>query len=429
MPKLGEGHYRIVFLALVAFWLFLVARQQTCDVWDETDLLLNNLAAPGTGELLAYLWTHPIHFYRPLGSSVVAIVSRAFEYDVAWRLLRFLNAGLLLSSLFLLLAVIRKWSGTDRVRDLLVTVLFLFSGSAMIATGWFPVIFDVGVLFFLSAALLALVYERPIIAGFLLGVAFFFKETAAMAVPLLLGLWLMGRINSKAFATTLMILAAIGGLYWVQRHTLIPLGSEQDLHGFEFGKLIPTAWGWMQSFWYQSVSHLGLPHMGAAWLLISLALFKQRRALVTALLLVIPPVLLYWGMFGLYRSEVLITASHFQGRFYLVPAALLLLWLATWGRRPALLILLFPVLLGAFHTYRDHLRFQDCYSQIYSLRGRGPVTVHYPEKPLDDWMRVLRIGNFPEADYRLEAKTGVLVRAAEGGPVETRKRSQDGGLE
>jgi hypothetical protein len=217
MPRLGEGHYRIVFVVLVAFWLFLVACQQTCEVWDETDLLLNNLTAPGTGELLAYLWTHPIHFDRPLGSSVVAIVSRGFEYDVAWRLLRFLNAGLLLSSLFLLLAVIRKWNGPDRVRDLLVTVLFLFSGSAMIATGWFAVIFDAGVLFLITAALFALAHNKPAAAGALMGCAFFFKETAAMAVPLLLGLWLMGRINLRALSTTFLIMTVIGGLYWIQR--------------------------------------------------------------------------------------------------------------------------------------------------------------------------------------------------------------------
>jgi len=144
--------------------------------------------------------------------------------------------------------------------------------------------------------------------------------------------------------------------------------------------------------------------------LLSLCFFWQRKALITALLLVITPVFLYWGMFSFHRNGSLVTATHFHGRFYLVPAALLLLWLATWAKRPALIILLFPVLLGASRTYRDHLRFQDCYARLYKLTDPGPVTVNYPEKPLNDWRRHIRIGDYPEAGYRVDPRTGTVIR-------------------
>ena len=401
--------YRLLMVCLVALWLIMVAWEQICDVWDETDLLLNNSTAPSTVELVKFLWTHHIYFYRPLGACVIGLVSRSLEYDVAWHVLRFLNAGLLLVSLFLLLQVLRKWNGTDRTRDLLVTVLFLFSGSAIITTGWFPILFDAGVLCLLLAGVLALVHERPFLAGFLMGSAFFFKETAAMAVPLLLGLWLMGKINSRALVVASLLMGVLGGIYGIERIHLIPLGSEQDIHPFHWGRLIPTAWGWTQSFWYQSVAHLGLPDLGVLWLLLSLAFFKQRKALIGALLLVILPVFLYWGMFGVYRNSILVTGAHFQGRLYLVPAALLLLWLATWGKRPVLILLLVPVLLGAFRTYRDHLRFQGCYAQIYQLQSTDTVSVNYPEKPLNDWRRHIRVGDYPQSGYQVDARTGMVI--------------------
>jgi len=202
----------------------------------------------------------------------------------------------------------------------------------------------------------------------------------------------------------------ISGLYWLQRSNLIPPESPQSIHGFHFDELIPTAAGWFQSFWYQSVGQLGLPDLGVIWLLISLSLFKERRARISALLLVITPIFLYWGMFGLYRNEFLVTAAHFQGRFYLVPAGLLLFWLAVWGKRLVLVILLFPVLLGAARTFSDHLRFQKAYAQIYGMKSIiSPMTVHYPEKPLNDWRRTIRIGDYPEAPYRLDSRTGAIV--------------------
>jgi hypothetical protein len=68
------------------------------------------------------------------------------------------------------------------------------------------------------------------------------------------------------------------------------------------------------------------------------------------------------------------------------------------------------VLLGAVRTYADHLRFQTAYAQIYELRSRitTPV-VNYPEKPLNDWRRDIRIGDYLDAPYRLDPKTGTLV--------------------
>jgi len=406
-----KWHFRLAVISLVTVWLFLALFQQIGDVWDETDLLLNNSTAPSTGQLLLYLWTHSIYFYRPLGACVIGLVTRLFDYDVAWRLLRLLNAAMLLGSLYSLLFVIRKWNGADRARDLLLTALFLYSGSALITTGWFPIIFDAGVLLLLSTALLAITHNRPVIGGLLCGLAFLFKENAAIAVPLLVGLWLMGKIDGKGLSKSLVIMIPIGGLYWLQRSNLIPPESPQSVHGFHFDELLPTAQGWFQSFWYQSVADLGLPDFGVIWLIASLAFFKHRKALFSALLLVIAPIFLYWGMFSGDHNEFLVTAAHFQGRFYLVPAAFLLFWLAVWGKRAALIVLLFPVLLGAGRTYFDHQKFQRAYSQIYGLKSSmEPVTVHYPEKPLNDWRRNIRIGDYPDAPCRLNARDGEVVK-------------------
>lgn len=410
LRTLSALHFRLVVASLVVVWLFLVVFQQIVDVWDETGLLLNNSTAPSTVDLLLYLWTHSIYFYRPLGASIIGIGSRLFDYEVAWRLLRLLNAAMLLAALWCFLTVIRKWKGTDRIRDLLLTVLFLYSGSAFITTGWFPVMFDAGVLLLLAAALLALSHNQPVIAGLLMGIAFLFKENAAMGLPLLLALWLMGKIDRKVLGKALLLIIPIAGLYWLQRSHLIPPESPQSVHGFQIRTLAGTAEGWLQSFWYQSVDDLGLPDVGIIWLLVSLWFLRERKALVGASFLVIGPIFMYWGMFGPYLAEDLLTVAHFQGRFYLVPAALLLFWLAVWGKRAALVVLLLPVLLGAVRTYIDHLRFQEAYAQVYALkRTTNDLTIHHPEKPLEDWRRKVRFGDYPAASYRLDSKTGALV--------------------
>jgi hypothetical protein len=75
-------------------------------------------------------------------------------------------------------------------------------------------------------------------------------------------------------------------------------------------------------------------------------------------------------------------------------------------------VLLAPIVFGAALTYRDHARFQRMYKRIYRTAREAkvkPLTVHYPAKPLDDKVRGIQIGDIPNANVRVDAKTGRLI--------------------
>jgi len=60
-------------------------------------------------------------------------------------------------------------------------------------------------------------------------------------------------------------------------------------------------------------------------------------------------------------------------------------------------------------TFTHYRRFQESYRNIYRHTAK-PIRIHYPPKPLHDPRRGIEIGDLPDAQYALDAKTGKLVQ-------------------
>ncbi len=62
-------------------------------------------------------------------------------------------------------------------------------------------------------------------------------------------------------------------------------------------------------------------------------------------------------------------------------------------------------------TWRRHSAFQQTYAEIYALAGERPgrLEVHYPEKPLADPRRGVFIGDFPNAEVRIDTRRGGIA--------------------
>ena len=154
---------------------------------------------------------------------------------------------------------------------------------------------------------------------------------------------------------------------------------------------------------------------GFLFLALSLVALWRPRLIAAAMLFFAATVVIYWGMFGEYQNDVLIHHLNFIGRLYLVPVALMLFVLALERRTLAIAILCLPILFGGYETWRDHARLQRTYKRIYRTAAEAtqkPLIIHSPVKPLDDTVRGIRIGDFPNAPVSVNAKTGRLEYAA-----------------
>lgn len=396
-------------------WLVLAFRETIADVWDETaGLILWSGTEKSVAAVARSSVSESFALYRPLVTLITALVIRLTpSRELAWRLLRGCNVALVLASLVLLQRTVIAWRGRNALRELSLTVLFLFSGSALICAGWYATAFDCWALFFVLLGVWALSGGRCVWAGLCFGLGMFCKETTVLAIPFALALALVGRISWRAALRAVCVTLPFAALYFALRGGLIELGSPDDIHGLHIADLGPTLVTLTESFWRQArkdgvrldLRLLGFGSLGIS--LLALPGLLRRAAMVGV---VLATAVLYLGDAG-YQNGRLLLHENFVGRLYLVPVALVLLLIAVEGRA-ALLPLLFPVvLLGAWETYGDHIRFQMAYSRIYALASsEPPLTVQYPEKPLVDAVRRLRVGDYASASWRLDAVTGELRR-------------------
>ena len=397
------------------------------DVWDETNgMLFFSDPHQSLADLVRFTLTQSLGFWRPLPTLLVAAILHFIPN--AWRLLRMVDALLLLGAVALLIHVIGEWrspvipsrgdgEGSQvtpteiprYARDdgrFLVTVAILFSGSAIITAGWYANIFDASALLLIAVALLLMTRQRFVAAGVILGVAFFCKETTALALVFLLPLVAAGRIRFRD-AVRVGIPAAILGLaYFWLRSRIVPFGSTADVHGFSLHELGPTVIGVLESFWRQTLKPAHPTILGFLWLPFAIAMLRRPRLIGAALVFISATIVIYWGMFGEYQRGILIHHLDFVGRLYLIPCALMIVLLAIEKRTVAVAVLLIPILWGAATTYRDHERFQRTYRRIYR---HAPMTVDFAEKPLHDTVRHVEIGAFPNAHVAIDARTGKLL--------------------
>jgi hypothetical protein len=404
-----ERRWRYAAYSVIAIWIVFMIRLMIADVWDETNgMLAFSSASMSLGAKLRFVLTQSLGFWRPLPTLLVVNVLHFIpDFDVSWRVLRAINIAMIVAAVLVLLE-------TAEVKGALrfaMTIALLFSGSAVIAAGWYANIFDASVLLLIAIAIRLLFRDRAIVAGIVLGVAFFCKETAALSLPFLLVLFAARRITFRQLLQAGVPAALLGAVYFAIRARIVPFGSAGDVHGFNVEYFWPTVVNLSESFWRQTMKGPGPGLLGFIFLVLALLVLRRPRLIGAALVFLAATVVIYWGMFGEYQNDVLIHHLNFIGRLFLVPVALMLFVLALERRTLAIAVLCLPIVFGGYTTWRDHARLQRTYKRIYRTAAeapRKPLIVHSPAKPLDDTVRGIRIGDFPTAPVIVNAKTGRL---------------------
>jgi len=398
----------------VAVWAVLAFRLMIADVWDETNgmLFFSDLAIPLSAKLHVAL-TQSLGFWRPLPTLIAALFLHFIpSFAVSWRVLRFVNMLMIGGALLLLADAAERWRERSERRRFLFTIALLFSGSGVMAAGWYAEIFDATALLLIALGLARLARGRDVEAGVLFGIAFYAKETAVLALPFLVILLAAGRISFRSALRAAIPAVILGGIYFAIRSRIVPFGSASDVHGFVKSEFLPTLVNVCATFWIQTMKRRMLI-IGLAFLALSLAALRKPRTIAVTALFLIGCAVIYWGMFLEYQDGALITHLNFIGRLYLVPAALFLVLLMVEARDAAIAVLLIPILFGGVETYRDHTRFQRVYKRIYRTAAESktkPLVVHFPPKPLADKVRGLDVGDHPDAKVLIDPAKGLTFR-------------------
>jgi hypothetical protein len=404
--------------AIVIVWVAAMARLFIADVWDETSALVAfGDAHQGVTQLVAFIVKTPLPFWRPIPTIIIALTIHVLPASAAWPLLRIVNMLMILGAVALLLRAVSIQAGRDDRRDFFVVFATLFSAGAIITAGWFANIFDASVLLLAACGLLLLARGWFLEAGFVFGIAFFFKENAAMIFPLLLLLVAIDRLRARDAMRTAIPAMAGGIVYFALRSLVVPFGSAADTHQFRMDMIVPTAAGLVESYWRETLwAPPGV--IGYALFAFSLIAMRGYRARAAFAVYIAAAVIIYLSMFTVYHGHELaryvMAVPHltFLPRLYLVPVTLTLFVFALDRRWWVIAILAVPLLAGAAGAYSRYQRFQRNYRDLYRYvqHEPKPVRIDYAMKPLHDPRRGIDIGDFPGAPLRLDPRTGRIVR-------------------
>lgn len=403
---------------IVILWLWAMVRLLIADVWDETSsLVIFGDVHQSAGQLVATILKTPLPFWRPIPTIFTALTIHVLPPDIAWPLLRIVNMLMILGAVVLLLRALNAWAGHDARRDFVFVFATLFSAGAIIVGGWFANIFDASVLLLLAWGLVLITRGWLMEAGFVFGVAFFCKESAAMILPLLLLLIAVDKLKVREAVTVAIPTMAIGILYFGLRGLVIPFGSAADTHQFQMSEVFPTATGLIESYWRETLWRWPMA-LGYIVFAFSLAAMRGWRARVAFVAHIACAVGIYLEMFTIYQqpdlAKYLMAIPHllFLPRLYFILVTLTLFIFALDKRWWAIAVLSIPLLLGAIGTYTRYKKFQTSYRHIYRYAQHAPkpVRIDYPFKPLHDPRRGIDIGDFPDAPLRIDPRDGRLVR-------------------
>lgn len=407
-----DKRWRIATYAIVVLWIAAMARLFIADVWDETNaLVVFGDPHVSAGQLIAMILKTPLPFWRPIPTIFAALTIHALPFAIAWPLLRIVNMLMIISAMALLVRALRAWAGEDARRDFLFVFATLFSAGSIIVAGWFANIFDASVLLLMACGLVLITRRWFLEAGLVFGFAFFFKETAVMALPLLLLLFAIDRIKFRDAIRVTIPTLALGVVYFVLRSLVVPFGSAADTHQFRLAMLIPTASGLAESYWRETL--WGAPTiLGYIVFLFSILAMRGWRAKVAFAAFTGAAIVIYLEMFASYQGNALIHYLIFVPRLYFIPATLTLFVFALDRRWWAVAILALPLLIGATGTYIRYERFQRSYRNLYRFARTAPkpVRIDYAMKPLHDPARGIEIGDFPDAKLRIDPVNGLLVK-------------------
>jgi hypothetical protein len=383
----GVGRWRTATWIVAAIWALLMVRLMIADVWDETNgMLFFCDPKHSLHELFAFVLTQSLGFWRPIPTLLAASMMHFVPFDLSWRVLRALNIALLLCAVALLVRTVEAWDGRDPFRD----------AAALTLT---------------ALALLLLSRNHFIVAGLVLGIGFFCKETTALALVFFLPLMAARRLRLRDAVVAGAPAALLGLAYFFLRGRIIAFGSAGDVHTFVAQQYWPSALGFLEGFWRQTMKTNGPTVIGLSAMLLSIAALRKPIVIGALIVFLLAGTVIYWGMFIEYQAGVLISHHNFVGRLFLLPVWLTLTLLALERRALVLIVLLIPILWGGITTYRDHARFQRAYRHIYSMARESPhkpLIVHFPPKPLHDTVRRVEIGDFPNAPLALNPFSGRL---------------------
>ncbi|HEV7425865.1 MAG TPA: hypothetical protein VGQ46_05820 [Thermoanaerobaculia bacterium] len=398
--------------AVVIVWIVAMARLFIADVWDESSALaVFGDPHQSAAQLVSMILKTPLPFWRPIPTIFAALAIHVLPANVAWPFLRVVNILIILAAVALLVRALTSWSGRDDQRDFVFVFATLFSAGAIIVAGWFANIFDASVLLLIAWGLLLVTRRWFLEAGFIFGAAFFFKETAAMVLPLLLLLLAIDRIKLRDAIRTAIPPIAIGILYFGLRSLVVPFGSAADTHQFQLSMLLPTAKGLAESYWRETL--WGSPgFIGYIVFAFSIAAMRTWRARAAFVAYAGAAVVLYLSMFAAYQGHDLVHYLMFVPRLYFIPVTLTLFVFAVDRRWWAVAVLAIPLLIGSIGTYTRYERFQRSYRNLYRYAATAPkpVTIDYAMKPLHDPLRGIEIGDFANAPLRLDPVNGLLVK-------------------
>jgi len=413
-----EKGWRWASYGVVLLWIAAMSRLFVADVWDETTaLVIFGDAHQSAGPLVSMILRTPMPFWRPIPTIFTALTIHILPFGAAWPLLRIVNMLMILGAVVLLLRALDNWAGRDVRRDFFLVFATLFSAGAIIVGGWFPNIFDASVLLLAACGVVRITRGWFMEAGFVFGVAFFCKESAAMTVPLLLLLVAIGRMKVRDALRVAIPALAIGVVYFVLRGLVVPLGSAADTHQFKLDMIIPTTTGLLESYWRETL-WVWPGIIGYAIFAFSLAAMRGWRARAAFAIYIGCAIGIYLSMFTVYQGQelarYLMAVPHltFVPRLYFVPVTLTLFVFSVDKRWWAVAILAVPLLIGAAGVYSRYQRFQRNYRDLYRFASHEPkpVRIDYINKPLHDSRRGIDIGNFPDAPLRLDPRTGRVVR-------------------
>lgn len=402
-------------------WLAAMACLFIAPVYDEVNAYNVVTRAASLPSLLYELWT-TFPLYRPIGTSIIAIVVHALPFDLAWPLLRLGNCLMVLASLSLLLSAARRYraaglipADTARV-DALFWAVALLSPATMMVAAWYADIFDASCMLLIAAGIAACARGRWGVAGVCLGLSWFCKEAAIFAAPI--GLFLFARLpeQRKPLYRAAAIYIALGALYWLMRSHAISLGSNADVHRMDIHTLPDTVLGIAMWLWSPGITWLPAVLGLAATLLVAATSRSAWFALLLAAMLAAGGVAYMGTIQGVMvdAHTPLIDMSVFNARFIYIPGLLLLFGLLLVGRRLPFLIAAAGFMFSLPLHYQRFYDFQQSFKQWYTLSASMPhgLDIHAPAAP-GIWTKFdykgLRIANAPAAHYELRVSDGRLT--------------------
>ena len=402
-----------IFSLILLAWLVSMMALMIADVWDETNALLifsnwrNSLTF---NEVIAHIWTESVaNLYRPFPLSIAFIVdTMSPNREFSWHALRLLNIVTLIACFGLLLSIIRKRIQLTADKELLISSAYFGSSAVIISAGWFANIFDVFTLFFLLLGINSILKGNWVSAFLSFTVSFFCKEVSILIFPIIFMLCWTGNIPFQKGILLFIGSCASFLIYILIRQSILPIGSKEDIHGFEISLLPETTYAWFESFWLQNTRRS--PEIINALITVAVLFsLKNAKVFLCTTGAMILSALIYLGMLP-YSYDNQFSFMVFQSRLFLVPFTFVLIIIAIWGRRWSLYLILLPILLGGFKTYSEYSNFQNVYAEIYQKASEEESTlkIDYPDSPLTDYQRNLLIGDFPNERYFIDIKEGTL---------------------